>query len=339
MSLITSQLGESQLGATWLGGQLASESSLGILLSFSDSFLWFDSQLEVRLGISFLPILIEFTDVIVQSDYLFSNFGLFPSDQLQLNDYKLELITGGTVDLVINEQLQLQDSSSDVLFLPSSNLTFSFSDIIEQIDNVIHIATGGTIDLLFNDNWYYRENDAISILNNVPWLASDTLGLNDANGVIIQYLSFLQLLLNDSFFFGDFLNGFTQIQRASASDSFNFSDSTAYYSGFSPNSYSDQLSLSDLVALILTGGAASLNDSVSLSDNINIQLESIFEPLNISIVETFYFNDILTIAEPSINLFTESFFFQDNAIVALETNLTDYLRRYLNDIINTGNAA
>lgn len=339
MSLITSQLGESQLGATWLGGQLASESSLAILLSFSDNFLWFDSQLEVRLGISFLPILIEFTDIIVQSDILGISFGLLPSDQLQLNDYKLELITGGTVDLIINEQLQLIDNTNDAIILPSATLTLSFSDTIEQIDNVIHIATGGIIDLLFNDNWYYRENDVISILNSVPWSASDTLGLNDANGIIVQYLSFLQLLLNDSFSFGDFLNGFTQIQRASAADSFNFSDSTAYYSGFSPNSYSDQLFLSDLVALILTGGATSLNDSVSLSDNINVQLESIFEPFNISITETFYFNDILTVAEPSINLFTESFFFQDNAIVALETNLTDYLRRYLNDIINTGNAA
>jgi hypothetical protein len=96
---------------------------------------------------------------------------------------------------------------------------------------------------------------------------------------------------------------------------------------------SDSLALNDLLAQIVNPGAAvNINDVITLTDNLNTVVNTIAQPINVTISDIFTIIDSINVAGPNGLQITDNLILNDSIVIVLKTTITNYIRRYLNDV-------
>lgn len=227
-------------------------------------------------------------------------------------------ISGPGVSLGITDSLTFSDAQ-----LVTADCEAAFSESLTLADS-FSSAAPNTVSL--SDTLSF--SDAVSVFNgNYTLLMQDTLSLVDSDSVLLG----LQL---------------------TNTDTLSFSDSTAYLGpGFW--SESDTLTLVDFLKIFSPITGLDVSDSLLFTEQVSLEYELMIPPqdgLSLSdtvatnllvidpqVADTFAFSDmsIVQLNAPLAQSVSDTLCLSDNVPTPLVlTDFIDYLRRYLNDVIN-----
>ena len=229
-----------------------------------------------------------------------------------------------------------------------SNITESVTDSISLSDSILL-----SVGYLFSDTVSlsdsptvgpgYLFSDSVSLSDAAKDLVGLFVGANDQIGisdfVVLRKTPHLPPPpgpisdrgdasnpdVGDSLTLADSIQVFSPYSVALA-DSLSFSDSI----GTSQTNFTDSLSLSDSISI---GIGIIVSDGLTFSDAAAATLSNTFLALTVSVADSLSLFDSQQHASSVGVHVGDSLTFQDSAGVVLISNTTDYLRRYLNDVI------
>jgi hypothetical protein len=244
-----------------------------------------------------------------------------------LNNWADLLIFPGAVfPLTLNDSLAISDSFGGTTIQPA----LFFGDALSILDQFLN---NFPLVLVFNDS--FTISDLLTLINlfvvneNLP-----TDGINVQDGIILNLATVIAISPNDSLAFSDamqdvlsiplsltdniknwndlFILGTTQNVGLLIEDFLLFLDAlfartASFYSFSDSNSFSDSLSF----LVQNTSQTEGIGDSYVLGDSLSIQLNS---PIGLS--------------------FNDSYSLSDGFVISIPEPLNNYLRRYLNDVVN-----
>jgi hypothetical protein len=273
------------------------------LSDFSDSISLTDN-VEILLAIA---CIVE--DQIVLSDSLQSDFLInIVTLSLEVSD-SIEIIDGFT---------QLQSDPNDLQIF--ERLIFSDEiQVAEPIDGVFDetLSLSDTLELLnlgireAYDTLQYNWLDEVKVELEQVVNISDSLSLSDE--VTVELIIFaLPISVSDSLSLSDSV-AIEISAHKSLQDSLSITDD---FETFMTHLYevSDSISLSDSLETSVNGNA-SLGDQITLTDDVQIALS-----IQIVVELTIQISDAISLS--------------DHVQVAKPLNMTDYMRRYLNDVVS-----
>lgn len=333
--MLSSQIGLAQVGSLWIGGVETLSNSSTSSITLIDSLLIWDSTLEIRVNIAFVPIDLLISDILQFNDNPLSGFNLNPSETLYLVDDSLMLISGSIIDLLISDYFIFSDSVSDTIIGVVTNISLIFSDTLNLNELIVINPTEAFSYIVAED--FLMLTDSQLVIISISEVLNDLLNLNDANGVYIKLDSVILEGLSDTLQLVDVVSTQLLSTLTTFNDQLLLSD-LIHLSIQSQNAYMDSLDLSDEVFLLLAPLAnLQFNDTLVISDNVVIENNSIFTPINLNISDNLLLQDAVSLSDPSIVTFTDNFILVDSFVFVISSDLNPYLRRYLNDVIGVSN--
>ncbi len=245
------------------------------------------------------------------------------SDSFTLSD--AAIIQVSTPNPIVSDSFSLSDSVTTRIDVPQ----IAFSETLTFSD---------TPGLLRNDFMSLTETLSLSDLSQftagivLPSDIQDVLTLSDSVGNLL--IGVINRVATDSMSFLDSDQVNFVIPRAVLQDFILFTDAIRISSNLQL-SESDQLVLNDLNGLLLAPIAnLSPADQITFTDLVTTQLNSIFTSLNITSVDSIQLMDSvqLTLLR-SLVVLADSFTLSDSICVVLQSTITSYIRRYLNDVV------